>query len=199
MPDYGDIPDYTDDMWPPIDVGTDPPDYGNPYLPSPLPGDDFGSVSGTDGPGGDAPGLGDTFDWGKVLDVLAKGGSAASSLAKQLGIIKPSGDLDMAALLSLLTTAGMGAFQYNNVQGASEQLQNAAKSSMDRSTQMYNDAAALYKPYQSAGLSALDKLSAAGPSALSSQFVAKGTPSAAASKFFGAMTLNDLAKLRKGT
>lgn len=174
----------------------DPPvDVGNPFLPPPLPGDDFGSASGTDGPGGEPPGLSDTFDWGKVLEVLAKGGSAASSLAKQLGLIKPGGELDLSALLSLLATAGMGAFQYNNVQGASEQLQKAAQSSMDRSTQMYNDAAALYKPYQAAGLSALEKLSAGSP-ALAAQFVAKGTPSNAAAQFHGAMTLADLAKRR---
>lgn len=173
---------------------TDPVDLGNPFLPSPLPGDDFGSAAGTNGPGGDASGLGDTFDWGKVLDVLAKGGSAALSLGKQLGLVKSTGELDVMALLSLLTTAGMGAYQYNNVQGASEQLQNAAKSSMDRSTQMYNDAAALYKPYQAAGLSALEKMTAAGAQPLAAQFVAKGTPSNAAAQFRGAMSLADLAK-----
>lgn len=188
---------WDDDIdWNPGDplYTTDPVDTGNPYLPSPLPGDEYGSAEGTEGPGGSPPGLGDTFDWGKVLNVLAKGGSAATSLAKQLGLVKSSGELDIMALLSLLTTAGMGAYQYNNVQGASEQLQNAAKSSMDRSTQMYNDAAALYKPYQAAGLSALEKLTAAGAQPLAAQFVAKGTPSNAAGQFRGAMTLSDLAK-----
>ena len=175
-----------------------PVDYDNPYLPSPLPGDDFGSPGGTGGYGGSEVGSeGPQFDWGSYISdptgYLAKlltgftSGSGASSgggfdlgkLLKGLGLTGGAGGSDsLLPLLSLLLSGG-GLFNANSSNDkAVEQLQQGAEKANQLSTDLIGGARGNFAPYIAAGQAALPQLQGmVGNNNLADKFKSQGPQS----------------------
>lgn len=209
------MPDY--DFEPPFEVGypenPDPviapapePSYGNPYEPSPLPGDVGGSPIGVEGPGGSPPGLGGAqFDWASFLKAPAEyltkifGSSQNSAgvpwtqVLKGLGL-SSGGGLGLTDILSLAALFGTGANAIHSRNEASQELKDAMAKSNEQIQGVVDRSNAQYAPYITAGTNALDKWANLGSRALADKFQSHGTPSNAAAKFHGTMSLSDLLK-----
>ncbi len=203
MPDF---PGFDDDGNPMPDPVV-PPDAGNPFTPSPLPGDIGGDPIGVDGPGGSPPGLdGSQFDWAAFLkapaEYLAKifgstknsAGVPWTDVLKGLGLTSSGRGLGITDILSLAALFGTGANAINSRNEASQELKDAMAKSNEEIKGVVDRSNAQYAPYISAGATALDKWANMGPRALADKFHAQGTPSNAAAKFHGTMSLSDLLK-----
>ena len=190
-----------------------PVDYGNPFLPSPLPGDDFGSSGGTGGYGGSEVGSeGPQFDWtsyssdptgylAKLLSGFTSGSGASSSsggfdigkLLKGLGLTGGAGGNDsLLPLLSLLLSGGGLINSNNSNDKAVEQLQQGAEKANQLSTDLIGGARGNFAPYIAAGQAAIPQLQGmVGNNNLADKFRSQGPQSNLASKY---TTLAQLAK-----
>lgn len=206
------MPDY--DYEPPFEAGypEDPPpvidDPGNPYMPSPLPGDIGDDPGGVEGPGGSPPGvdLGSQFDWSAFLKAPAEyltklfgsnknsAGVAWTDVLKGLGLTSSGGGLGITDILSLAALFGTGANAINSRNEASQELKDAMAKSNEEIKGVVDRSNAQYAPYITAGTNALDKWANLGPRPLADKFHAQGTPSNAAGQFRGTMSLSDLLK-----
>lgn len=127
------------------------------------------------------------------------GGFNVSDLLKALGLTSGSGEYSWLLPLLSMFAGAAGTWNLNSsTKDASETLQNAAKEASAKSEELIGGARGNFEPYIAAGQGALPQLQALVGKPLAAQFKAQGAPSNAAGKFFGAMSLNDLAKLRKG-
>ena len=114
------------------------------------------------GPGGDnTDGSGDWNTGGVSLGNLSGGGSMLGSVAKALGLTDSNGNLNSNALLSLLTSLGMGAGVLNQnsaTRDATQQLQNAANQANAKAEELIGGVRPNYQPYMQAGTQALSGL-----------------------------------------
>lgn len=190
----------------PIDIGYNDPSYTPPETyPVTDPYANWGGGQGGDGSeifNGGAQGTGMLTggggggDWSSALrGFLNGGGGATSALGKSLsGLFGGSGNgLDgILGLLALLGGVGSSINAGNVAKQGGQQIKQASEDANKLAQGLFDKAQSNFQPYQTAGLDAIAKLQQ--PIDLASQFVSRGTPSALANKFSGAMSLAQLAK-----
>lgn len=170
-----------------------PLDPGNPFMPSPLPGDVGSGAGGVEGAGGSNPGgVGDIpgNDWTSALSKLFGG---STDVLKSLGLLGKDGNFDIGALLAVLAAAGGGVNTFNATKDAVAGLKQGAADANKAATDTIGGAQANYAPYISAGQDAIGKLQGMiGTNNLADKYAAHGN--GASGPFRGAMTLAQLVK-----